>query len=136
LVHDQAALRACRNISGINVTTIDDLDLLELAPGGHAGRFIIWTAGAFKKLADFKTPRQIMSNSDVDRLIESDEIEAVVKPVPDPALAYQRQYLPNPLQDHARMLELNPYADAMTEIQVDTEAGKDSEKYLEMLHST
>ena len=29
---------------------MDNLNLLKLAPGGHVGRFIIWTEAAFKKL--------------------------------------------------------------------------------------
>ena len=29
---------------------MDRLGLLTLAPGGHLGRFIIWTKGAFEKL--------------------------------------------------------------------------------------
>jgi hypothetical protein len=29
---------------------VDALNLLKLAPGGHVGRFCIWTESAFKKL--------------------------------------------------------------------------------------
>ena len=29
---------------------VDVLNLLKLAPGGHVGRFCIWTESAFKKL--------------------------------------------------------------------------------------
>ena len=32
---------------------MDNLNLLKLAPGGHVGRFVIWTEGAFKKLGEF-----------------------------------------------------------------------------------
>ena len=31
---------------------VDSLNLLKLAPGGHVGRFIIWTEAAFKKLGE------------------------------------------------------------------------------------
>ena len=29
---------------------VNKLDLLKLAPGGHVGRFCIWTESAFRKL--------------------------------------------------------------------------------------
>jgi hypothetical protein len=32
---------------------VDALNLLKLAPGGHVGRFCIWTESAFKKLGTF-----------------------------------------------------------------------------------
>ena len=31
---------------------VDNLNLLKLAPGGHVGRFCIWTESAFKKLGE------------------------------------------------------------------------------------
>lgn len=47
---DQGLRRAFRNIPGIDLVSIDKLNLLKLAPGGHVGRFIIWTQSAFQKL--------------------------------------------------------------------------------------
>lgn len=47
---DQGLRRAFRNIPGIDLISIDKLNLLKLAPGGHVGRFIIWTQSAFRKL--------------------------------------------------------------------------------------
>jgi large subunit ribosomal protein L4e len=43
-------LRCFRNISGIEICSIHALNLLKLAPGGHVGRFCIWTSNAFVKL--------------------------------------------------------------------------------------
>jgi large subunit ribosomal protein L4e len=37
-------------ILGISLLNVDRLNLLRLAPGGHVGRFVIWTESAFKKL--------------------------------------------------------------------------------------
>merc|ERR1712130_40632 len=37
-----------RNIPGVDVIQVDNLNLLKLAPGGHVGRFCIWTESAFK----------------------------------------------------------------------------------------
>jgi large subunit ribosomal protein L4e len=41
---------AFRNISGVDIANVNRLNLLSLAPGGHPGRFVVWTEGAFKKL--------------------------------------------------------------------------------------
>merc|ERR1712112_553363 len=47
---DQGLTKAFRNIPGCDAIQVDNLNLLKLAPGGHVGRFIIWTESAFKKL--------------------------------------------------------------------------------------
>ena len=39
-----------RNIPGMEIACVDRLNLLKLAPGGHLGRFVIWTQAAFEKL--------------------------------------------------------------------------------------
>ncbi len=41
-------VRALRNIPGVETVHVSRLNLLQLAPGGHVGRFVIWTEGAFK----------------------------------------------------------------------------------------
>jgi large subunit ribosomal protein L4e len=81
---------AFRNVPGIELCNVHRLNLLTLAPGGHVGRFIIWTESAFKALnsvfgtrkADstekkgYKPPRAIMHNSDLARIINSPEVQA------------------------------------------------------------
>ncbi|MRA94197.1 50S ribosomal protein L4, partial [Bacillus thuringiensis] len=47
---DNGITRAFRNIPGITLLNVDRLNLLKVAPGGHVGRFCIWTESAFKKL--------------------------------------------------------------------------------------
>jgi len=47
---DNGICRAFRNIPGITLINVDRLNLLKIAPGGHVGRFCIWTESAFKKL--------------------------------------------------------------------------------------
>ena len=39
-----------RNIPGVEVCHFERLNLLQLCPGGHLGRFIIWTKDSFEKL--------------------------------------------------------------------------------------
>ena len=43
-------VKAFQNIPGVEVANVDRLNLLKLAPGGHLGRFVIWTKSAFEKL--------------------------------------------------------------------------------------
>lgn len=85
--------RGFRNIPGIDLISVDKLNLLKLAPGGHVGRFVIWTESAFQKLdkvfGSWKTPsaekkgynlpQTKMANTDLSRLLKSDEIRAVLR---------------------------------------------------------
>lgn len=87
--------KAFRNLSGVDLTLVDNLSLLDLAPGSHLGRFCIWTKGAFEKLDSlfgtydesaklkdgFNLPRSIMANADLSRIINSDEIQSVLRPI-------------------------------------------------------
>merc|ERR1711963_345649 len=47
---DDGICQALRNIPGITLLNVSRLNLLKIAPGGHVGRFCIWTESAFKKL--------------------------------------------------------------------------------------
>lgn len=72
---------------------INKMNLLKLAPGGHIGRFIIWTKSAFEKLdalygtwrkksklkTDYNLPFPKMANTDLSRLLKSDEIRKVLR---------------------------------------------------------
>jgi len=98
------------------------LNLLKIAPGGHLGRFCIWTEGAFKRLDeiygtfktkstaknDFSLPQPKMTNSDLGRLLRSDEIQRVLRVK---VLDRKRRVLKrNPLKNNRAMYKLNPYA--------------------------
>ena len=43
-------VKAFRNIPGVEVCNVYRMNIRQLAPGGHCGRFIIWTQSAFKAL--------------------------------------------------------------------------------------
>merc|ERR1711884_711892 len=47
---DNGIVRAFRNIPGVEVLDVNNLNVLRLAPGGHVGRFLIFTEDAFKAL--------------------------------------------------------------------------------------
>lgn len=44
---DNGIVKAFRNLPGVEVVNVRRLNLLQLAPGGHLGRFVVWTEGAF-----------------------------------------------------------------------------------------
>jgi len=119
---DQGCTKAFRNIPGIDVIQVDNLNILKLAPGGHVGRFIIWTEAAFKKLdglygtwrkpssskAGWNLPQPKMANTDLSALLKSEAIRAVLRA---PNKKVTRAVLKtNPLKNIRTMLQLNPYA--------------------------
>jgi large subunit ribosomal protein L4e len=84
---DEGIVRAFKNVPGVETCPVDKLNLLQLAPGGHVGRFIIWTEsaiaaldGVYERKSGFNLPTAKISTSDVTRLINSDEIQSVVRP--------------------------------------------------------
>lgn len=118
-------VRAFRNIPGVETSSVYALNLLQLAPGGHLGRFVIWTSDAFKALdeiygsttvpsalkKDFLLPSNLVSNADITRLINSSEIQSVLKE-PKGYSTTKRTGVQkkNPLRNRQVLLRLNPYA--------------------------
>merc|ERR1719313_3117975 len=116
---DNGIVRALRNIPGVETASVESLNLLQVAPGGNFGRFIIWTEGAFKKLNEmygsmkggsskkgYRLPRAMMENADVARIINSDEVQSVLKPKLDAPKKYGMKK--NPLKNKMVMARLNP----------------------------
>ena len=46
------AFNAARNLSGVDIVAVSDLNAELLAPGTHAGRLTVWTAGAIELLRE------------------------------------------------------------------------------------
>merc|ERR1712050_287138 len=104
---DNGITRAFRNIPGITLLCVDHLNVLKIAPGGHVGRFCIWTESAFTKL-HYNLPMPKMTNTDLTRLLKSDEIQSVLR---NPNKTIRRKILKkNPLKNIRVMQKLNPYA--------------------------
>lgn len=79
--------QAFRNIPGVDVQPVDRLSVMDLAPGGMPGRLTIWTESAFKWLQEgwaqksgFHLQRPLMTNADLGRIINSTEIQSVLRP--------------------------------------------------------
>ncbi|NYZ74791.1 50S ribosomal protein L4 [Candidatus Micrarchaeota archaeon] len=52
IADDKGVWRASRNIPGVDVVKVDELNAELLAPGGDAGRLTLWTKSALQKLAE------------------------------------------------------------------------------------
>jgi len=52
LAENKGVMGAARNIPGVGIVTVNDLNAEILAPGAHPGRLTIWTEGAIKKLGE------------------------------------------------------------------------------------
>ncbi|XP_023334186.1 60S ribosomal protein L4 [Eurytemora carolleeae] len=120
---DQGLTKAFRNIPGVDCIQVDALNLLKLAPGGHLGRFCIWTEAAFKKLDglygtwkksseaknNWNLPMPKMANTDLSKLLKSEEIRKVLR-APNRTVRKALKTKANPLKNIRAMLKLNPYA--------------------------
>lgn len=121
---DKGIVKAFRNVPGVELVNVRALNLLQLAPGGHIGRFIIWTQSAFELLdslygtteepatlkKDYLLPTSIVAQPDITRIIKSDEIQAVLR---SKGPQYTRRRIcqkKNPLKNRRLLLRLNPYA--------------------------
>jgi large subunit ribosomal protein L4e len=50
VVKNQGLTKAARNIPGVHIVTVNDLNAELLAPGAHPGRLTLWTNGAIEQL--------------------------------------------------------------------------------------
>merc|ERR1712232_353068 len=117
---DNGLVRAFRNIPGVETAYVGRLNLLKIAPGGNFGRFIIWTEGAFKKLNEiygtlksgaplkkgYHLPRAEMENADVARIINSTEVQSVLRPKLEAPKSHSGKK--NALKNKSVMARLNP----------------------------
>ncbi|KAL3229036.1 Large ribosomal subunit protein uL4B [Nakaseomyces bracarensis] len=120
---DNGIVKALRNVPGVETAPVTALNLLQLAPGAHLGRFVIWTESAFAKLdqvwgsetvasskSGYSLPCNIVSTTDVTRIINSSEIQAAVRPAGQPSQKRTHVLKKNPLKNKQVLLRLNPYA--------------------------
>jgi len=122
-------VRAMRNIPGVETCNVHALNLLQLAPGGHLGRFIVWTSAAFAALdeiygtttepstfkKDFLLPSPLVKQADLSKLINSSEVQSVLRPVKGGAITKRTVVQKkDPLKNRQVLLRLNPYAAAFS----------------------
>jgi large subunit ribosomal protein L4e len=108
--------RAFRNLPGVELCCVTRLNLLQLAPGGHMGRFCVWSQAALDELEAIygeggkRVPVPAMTNADVARIINSDEVQSVVNPTKPGQKDYPKKA--NPLRNTDALERLDPYAAA------------------------
>jgi len=124
---DEGIVNAFRNLPGVETCPVSSLNLLQLAPGGHLGRFVIWTKPAFERLdsiygsltelskekKNYSLPQPIISNTDLPRLINSDEIQSVVRPAGQAIVKRPFTQRKNPLKNTGALVRFNPYAQTL-----------------------
>ena len=118
---DADGVKAFKNVVGVDTCNVDALNLLQLAPGGHVGRFIVWTKAAFAKLPavfggfdtksdvkkNYNLPRPTVTISDVQRVLNSAEVKKACR-------ARKQNLQPlrthsNPFKNATAMDRLNPH---------------------------
>ncbi|KAI9021340.1 ribosomal protein L4 domain-containing protein [Hyaloraphidium curvatum] len=121
---DEGIVKAFRNIPGVELCPVSALNLLQLAPGGHIGRFVVWTEPAFAQLdkifgttseksevkSGFTLPHGPMTMPDLDRIINSDEVQSVLNPAKEKHTKRPFTQRKNPLRNVGVLARLNPYA--------------------------
>merc|ERR1711874_16219 len=125
VAHDgcESLRRSVRNVPGVDICNINRLNIRQLAPGGHLGRFCVWTQSAFNALekifgngksashvkGGYRLQHDVVSTADLNGLINSDAIQSVLKETKEqPRRA--RGTKPNPLRNKSAMEKLNPYS--------------------------
>jgi len=142
--NDGGLTRAFRNIPGVELANVNALNLLQLAPGGHVGRFCIWTESAFAALdsifgtsdtpsstklhngSAYRMPQALLTNSDLSRLINSDEIQSKVNA---PKEGQKEAVLKcNPLKNSDAMAVLDPSFASRRKRNAEAQAGAEKSK--------
>jgi len=86
------------------------------------GRFIVFTKDAFQKLDQifgtvrknsvtkkgFRIPRAILSNADIGRIVNSEEVQSKLRPKKPRSVIFKRKK--NPYSNFEFLVKLNPYA--------------------------
>jgi large subunit ribosomal protein L4e len=177
---DNGIVKAFRNIPGVELVNVRRLNLLQLAPGGHVGRLIIWSQGAFALLDslfgtyrksaelkrdyqyvkiflsyymkvcnlniylypffEFSLPSHIITNSDVTSIINSKEIQSILRPAGEKHEKRPFTQKKNPLRNNGVKIRLNPYAKILQRAEIiaaeKRKAGKIKKKKRQFKEST
>lgn len=106
---------------GVDVCNVNRLNLLQLAPGGQVGRFIIFTRDAFESLdkifgtysekgtdkSGYQLQRNIVDCADLARIINSDQVQSKLREIRTSVRQHDKTKK-NPLKNKTMMQKLNP----------------------------
>jgi len=124
--------QAFRNLPGVELCCVERLNLLQLAPGGHLGRFCVWSQAAIEALDTIygeggkAIPTAEMTNADLARIINSDEVQSVVNPAKRGPTKYLRKK--NPIKSIKALEKIDPYAAAARKAEARAEAARKDSK--------
>lgn len=118
-----------RNLPGVDVCNVHRLNILQLAPGGHLGRFLVFTKSAFAALDSvfgdyannsvekkgYRLNRPVMECADLARIINSDSVQGVLRDIRHNVRVHDKNKK-NPLTNKALMGRLNPFAAKANEL--------------------
>jgi large subunit ribosomal protein L4e len=142
IVHDISEKEVrfgARNILGVDTCRVQKLNILQLAPGGHVGRLIIWTRKAFENLNEvfgtykragsekggYRLQRHTLQSADLSRIINSDQIQSVIR-APKKNSTHLRKK--NPLKNKVEMKRLNPFDEKRKELEQQLQADRSKNK--------
>jgi len=137
----EAVKNAARNLPGVDTCDVHRLNILQLAPGGHLGRLVVFTADAFKALsavfgsyrneslekAGYHLQRNVMTCADLARIINSDQVQSKLREVRKSVRAHDKTKK-NPLTNKAMMQKLNPFAKKKAELLAKLDKERQSKK--------
>jgi large subunit ribosomal protein L4e len=118
-----------RNLPGVDLCHVSRLNILQLAPGGHLGRFVVFTEDAFRALNNqygtnkaectertgYHINRHVMNCADLSRIINSDQVQAKLRAQRTSVRAHDKTKK-NPLKNKVMALKLNPFARKQAEL--------------------
>jgi large subunit ribosomal protein L4e len=129
--------QTARNLPGVDICHVSRLNVLQLAPGGHLGRFCVFTEDAFRALNNtfgtnkaectekkgYHINRHVMNCADISRIINSDQVQSKLRAQRTSVRAHDKTKK-NPLKNKTMMLKLNPFAKKRAELVAKQEADR------------
>merc|ERR1711935_803170 len=115
--------RAARNLPGVDTCHVNRLNIIQLAPGGHLGRLVVFTKDGFNGLnlqfgshfknsvakSGYSLNRPLMACADLSRLINSDQVQSKLREIRTSVRVHDKTKK-NPLTNKTMMDKLNPFA--------------------------
>jgi len=133
--------QCARNLPGVDACSVHRLNILQLAPGGHLGRFLIFTKDAFESLNQvfgtykaecldkkgYQLNRHVMTCADLSRIINSDQVQSKLREVRRSIRCHDKTKK-NPLKNAAIMNKINPFAKKRAELIAKREADRKAKR--------
>merc|ERR1719162_1887695 len=104
---DEGITMAFRNIPGIELATLDSLN------GSYDAPSTLYKQSRAKA---YQLPRPFMTNADITRIINSDEVQSVLNDPKTGQVRVGRKR--NPLKNMDEMIKLNPYASVVKRAEI------------------